>query len=145
MSGLEKNTHADAPSRDSGNDEQDDLPTQQRFFATVYSCAFLLALGNGFLSGKTSFIAIDWFADANCAGVSIERCDVEIALSCRCKDAFATYVVVSSVNTFTSYAFAMIVVPFLTRASDAFGRRVFIQVGFTRCTWRLQFLFIAVD
>ena len=137
MPGLEND---DATQHDSVDDVQDHLPTPQRFFAIVYSCAFLLALGNGFLSGKTSFIAVDWFADAKCAGVDTERCDVENTTSCRCKDAFTTYVLVSLATTFSSYAFAMFVVPFLTRASDAFGRRIFIQVSFNHGTWRLQFL-----
>ena len=93
-------------------------PIPKNFFAIVYSAAFLLSLGGGFLSGKTSYIIVNLFADQNCVGVKSDQCN----------DALNKYTEASAVTTFTSLGFALVVVPFLTRASDAFGRRIFIQV-----------------
>ena len=93
-------------------------PIPKNFFAIVYCAAFLLSLGGGFLSGKTSYIIVNLFADQNCVGVKSDQCN----------DALNKYTEASAVTTFTSLGFALVVVPFLTRASDAFGRRIFIQV-----------------
>lgn len=90
----------------------------KNFFAIVYSAAFLLSLGGGFLSGKTSYIIVSLFAGRDCVGVQSDQCN----------DALNKYTGASAVTTFTSLGFALFTVPFLTRASDAFGRRVFIQV-----------------
>ena len=90
----------------------------KNFFAIVYSAAFLLSLGGGFLSGKTSYIIVSLFAGQDCVGVQSDQCN----------DALNKYTGASAVTTFTSLGFALFTVPFLTRASDAFGRRVFIQV-----------------
>jgi hypothetical protein len=126
MQDLEKSTRADV--RHTSDESCEELPSQRKFFAIVYSCAFLLSLSNGFLSAKISFITVDWFAGATCAGVNTANCDDSIPLSCACKAAVTTYAWASGVNTFTSLGFALFIVPFLTRASDAFGRRIFIQV-----------------
>jgi MFS family permease len=93
-------------------------PVPKNFFAVVYSAAFLLSLGGGFLSGKTSYIIVSLFADRDCVGVRSDQCN----------DALNKYTAASAVTTFTSLGFALFIVPFLTRASDAFGRRIFIQV-----------------
>jgi hypothetical protein len=90
----------------------------KNFFAIVYSAAFLLSLGGGFLGGKTSYIVVSLFADQDCVGVK----------SVECNDALNKYTAASAITTFTSLGVALVVVPFLTRASDAFGRRAFIQV-----------------
>jgi MFS family permease len=136
---------AAAPNREPlpENDPQEALPSQNKFFAIIYSCAFLLSVGNGFLSGKTSFIAVDWFAGAQCAGVKTDKCDPSIAFSCTCKTAVTQYALISGAFTFTSLAFAVFVVPFLCRASDSFGRRVFIQVGSVMSCWSISvFLYL---
>ena len=93
-------------------------PVPKNFFAIVYSAAFLLSLGGGFLSGKTSYIIVSLFANQDCVGVRSDQCN----------DALNKYTAASAVTTFTSLGFALFIVPFLTRASDAFGRRIFIQV-----------------
>ncbi len=107
---------------------EDDLPSQQKFLAIVYSCAFLLSLGNGFLGSRTSFVAVNWFAGAQCDNVDAAKCDDRIPLSCICKAALTRYATVSSATSFASVGFAVCIIPFLTRLSDAFGRRIFIQV-----------------
>ena len=114
--------------RGSEDDAEDDLPTQQKFLAIVYSCAFLLSLGNGFLGSRTSFIAVNWFAEAPCDDVDAAKCDDRIPFSCICKAALTRYATVSSATSFASVGFAVCIIPFLTRLSDAFGRRIFIQV-----------------
>ena len=125
------------------NDLEETLPPQNKFFAIVYLCAFLLSVGNGFLSGKISFIAVDWFAGADCSDVQTNKCDPSIALSCACKSALSQYALVSGANSFASLGFSMFVVPFLTRASDCFGRRVFIRVGSVISCWSISvFLYL---
>jgi hypothetical protein len=103
-------------------------PVPKNFFAIVYSAAFLLSLGGGFLSGKTSYIIVSLFADQDCVGVKSDQCN----------DALNKYTAASAVTTFTSLGFALFAVPFLTRASDAFGRRVFIQVGSVMSCWSIS-------
>ena len=89
------------------------------FYTTVYAAAFLLSLGGGFLSGKTSFITINWFAGVDCASKKDDP---------TCDHALNVYTAASGITTFASLGVAMLLVPFLTRASDALGRRRFIQV-----------------
>ncbi len=110
-------------------------PIPKNFFLTVYSAAFLLSLGGGFLSGKTSYIIVSLFADQDCVGVQSERCN----------DALNKYTAASAVTTFTSLGFALFIVPFLTRASDAFGRRIFIQVSLLQVFAIYFELFIELD
>ena len=112
----------------STDSQESRAPIPTNFFATVYSAAFLLSLGGGFLSGKTSYIIVSLFADGDCVGVKSDECN----------DALNKYTAASAVTTFTSLGFALFIVPFLTRASDAFGRRIFIQV---MLSWRSQYFY----
>jgi MFS family permease len=68
------------------------------------------------------------FADQDCVGVKSDQCN----------NALNKYTAASAVTTFTSLGFALFAVPFLTRASDAFGRRVFIQVGSVMSCWSIS-------
>lgn len=103
----------------SAHQSRDARTAPPHFFTTVYVGAFLLSLGGGFLSGKTSFITINWFAGVDCTSKKDDP---------TCDHALNVYTAASGITTFASLGVAMLLVPFLTRASDALGRRRFIQV-----------------
>ncbi len=85
----------------------------------------LCTLPNSQLSGKTSFIAISFFAGTDCNGVESDACT----------HALNTYTAASGVTTFVSLGVAWVLVPFLSRLSDVFGRRRFIQIGAVMSCW----------
>lgn len=103
-------------------------PPPPRFYVIVYLAAFLLSLGGGFLGGKTSFITINFFAGTDCTGVKSDDCN----------NALNLYTAASGITTFISLGFAIVLVPLLARASDALGRRRFIQIGAVMSCWPIS-------